>query len=793
MKAKRICSFIMCSAVTVSMLSGCQKQDPPPVKEKMETTSTEKVAGSIREKYADSETMEYQEAVYDVDRDEALQIQMGFDIKNDRFDNYTQLVQVFQDQELTQSVGTHFEWDEKTQILSVTPPKSTIAGISNEGMDKETPGYDPTSHHLFDKGELSDWGNLPQYYLVQYVDAETGEDLSKPLVTVFTVNHEIRQTPKVHMEINEEGLPSFSWDEVEGADTYYIMSLDYYEDRGISGNGWVQGTTKETSWTPEEATHLRTYDVSEAERSKDYIIEKYGEGTEAILKERDYDTRYCVIAASEDGTSAISNTFSLDEIARKVPYTEEVGMSLEEEGSNYVEHFSEMPAYKWVTMCDGTLVQKLINYDFEKAKVSKETWGEYEKEDMSDLQVKELDILSVPYVIDGTGFTGVVKLENFDEKTWQEDLEEIRIRQEKLRNKGGARRPELEQQEETQEETKEETKEEADDQIEETKDQIFATSALSEYLAVNMLSGNTRIDLRAFPESGDQELLFDAWLEAVYQNPLILGVKQAVIAGNGKILLVGYDTDRRTMFQKQEEIRKEVEAVTSQIIKEGMTDLEKELAINEYLCNSAEYDMSALENAEENGFETVDESFADSFTPYGVLVNKKGVCASYAGAFKLLADAAGLESIVVTGDLDGTVPHAWNKVNIDGKWVIVDSTNNDNEFIANALLNLSNQAADKVLVEDDMYLQNSMLAEYTATEDSKEYYRLNKQYFDEAAVSEPLAKQLAEQGTAVLRTDYNLDDTMFQQIGQNVAALTNSEELYGFYWMGVVYLTNQAE
>ena len=49
----------------------------------------------------------------------------------------------------------------------------------------------------------------------------------------------------------------------------------------------------------------------------------------------------------------------------------------------------------------------------------------------------------------------------------------------------------------------------------------------------------------------------------------------------------------------------------------------------------------------------------------------------------------------MTGNLDGDLPHAWNKVKIDGEWQIVDSTNNDNELILNALLNLPDHAADK--------------------------------------------------------------------------------------------------
>ena len=50
-------------------------------------------------------------------------------------------------------------------------------------------------------------------------------------------------------------------------------------------------------------------------------------------------------------------------------------MSLDQEGSNYVDSFAEMPSYKWVTMCDGTSVQKIINYDFENAKATTEYSG----------------------------------------------------------------------------------------------------------------------------------------------------------------------------------------------------------------------------------------------------------------------------------------------------------------------------------------------------------------------------------------------------------------------------------
>lgn len=746
-----------------------------------------KLAESIRQKY--DEKYEYTEPLRNVARDENLELQMGFDIKGGQFTEYTQIVNVYKDAELTQPVGSHFEWDEETQVLSVTPPRWNAAGISSIDLDESDPGYSPTTAALFEKGELKDWGNLPRYYMVQYVDTETGESLDKPKVTVFTVDHEVKTAPRVALTINEEGKPVFHWQKVKGAERYYIMSLTYSEESGFSGNGFVRGSTEETEWIPDSTAQFITYAVSEADRSEPYNIEKYGEGTEAVPRDTEYDTYYCVIAASEEGTSAISNVFDVKDIARKVPYMEEVKMSLSQEGSNYVEQVADMPSYKWVTMCDGTLVQKLIEYDFDAADPTTETWGEYENEDMSDLRLVEVDIVKVPYVIEGTDFTGAVVVENYDPDTLEEDLEMVRERQEELRSRGGAVTPEL----------LDET--EADGDGEETGDsgaegfsddyEVTANSALSEYLAVNMMNGNQLISLEDFPESADTSYLLDAWEEAVYQNPMVLGVRSASILKDGSMLAVEYDTEPEEIRQKQQEISSEVKKVIKEIITEDMSELEKELAINQYLCDTAEYDMEALENAEENDFAEVDGEFNDAFTPYGVLINKTGVCSSYAGAFKLLAEEAGLECIVVTGYLEGDLPHAWNKVKIDGTWNIVDATNNDNELLFNALLNLPDHAADKVLVEDERYVLDSMTGNYRAETDEKEYYRINGRFYTQDQIIQPLADDLAQEGTAVLRTDYTLSDDEFAGIQRKVSSQCGIKELEGYYWLGVVCLNEE--
>ena len=52
--------------------------------------------------------------------------------------------------------------------------------------------------------------------------------------------------------------------------------------------------------------------------------------------------------------------------------------------------------YKWCRKSDGTLLQKIINYDVESAEPVTETWVEYEKEDVSGLRLVEMDLVKVP-------------------------------------------------------------------------------------------------------------------------------------------------------------------------------------------------------------------------------------------------------------------------------------------------------------------------------------------------------------------------------------------------------------
>lgn len=86
---------------------------------------------------------------------------------------------------------------------------------------------------------------------------------------------------------------------------------------------------------------------------------------------------------------------------------------------------------------------------------------------------------------------------------------------------------------------------------------------------------------------------------------------------------------------------------------------ERALWLNDWLTGNADYDESMVMHH-----------------PEGVLLEGSGVCESYALAYQMLLQEAGIDSMYVTGYSRGE-SHAWNLVSLDGEWTYIDTTWND--------------------------------------------------------------------------------------------------------------------
>lgn len=290
---------------------------------------------------------------------------------------------------------------------------------------------------------------------------------------------------------------------------------------------------------------------------------------------------------------------------------------------------------------------------------------------------------------------------------------------------------------------------------------ITSLSDIGEYLASEMVTGNTNIDMKnnsIFDENTSKaeikNILKDLVIEVNYQNPLIFGVNSFIYYSTTDALFVNYTYDRTEQEKLQITVGQKAKEIIDEIIKPGMTYLEREIAINDYLCANIEYDTKAADELIEKG----NVSNVNSFNAYGALIDGLAVCEGYAQAFKLLCNEAGITSIVVTGHLD-EIGHAWNRVMIDDKWYDVDVTNNDKENLYNGAFNLPKQIADEFLTEDNYYItddnQNSL---ERGTSNEFEYYNYISKYFEENEIYNFLVNNIKVDTTLTFRT--NSDYTM---------------------------------
>lgn len=129
-----------------------------------------------------------------------------------------------------------------------------------------------------------------------------------------------------------------------------------------------------------------------------------------------------------------------------------------------------------------------------------------------------------------------------------------------------------------------------------------------------------------------------------------------------------YPKSVEQMKKEKQLVEEEAKKIVKKIIKPEMLAIEKEKAIHDYLISTAKYDI--------DGKNQSIRSFRTHQTAYGVLFEKKGVCASFARAFDIIAKEAGLDTKYIVGSSNGEL-HAWNMVKLDGEWYHVDVTWNN--------------------------------------------------------------------------------------------------------------------
>ena len=351
------------------------------------------------------------------------------------------------------------------------------------------------------------------------------------------------------------------------------------------------------------------------------------------------------------------------------------------------------------------------------------------------------------------------------------------------------------------ESTKKDVEEGNKEQVATTDYPVYAETAGQKYLALALINHEEDVSLKAFPQYQDMMELIDDLQYVWYQNPYIMTViiNDCTYTYDTQTLHVKYGVDANTTKRYQEAVAKKAKEVADQVTKSSMSDFEKVIAIYDYLEKNGSYNHTAFDYAMKgnNDFYT---KYANSWNTYGILCENLGVCQSYAYAFNAIAHEAGLDSIMVTGTINNG-GHAWNATKLNGKYYMVDPTNNnkDGKSVPYVFVNIGRDLATKyALIPDDGFVDGDLTElNNPITKDSdQDWYVKNGLYAkDTKEIAKILKNKLTESDILFIKYDastinFGLDTTYqsivdeYRILGGDVnkiATLLDGDACYGIH------------
>ena len=804
---KNVMKRILVCGLCMSMLAGCasQKENVEPQVQSTEKSASDKRESNaalqkeklqakasgmknlaaLQDKYADSEDYRYTEPMFNLAKD----YKFSYDVGSGYFANeQTPGFAVFCDSDLENSVNVTIDRDYDNNKVTIVP---TVVFQFQDHLTKE---IDYT------------WGDMSKFWLVQYRDTQTGDELDKPLVTVFTIARDLN-TPTLKQSVGEDGYYKLSWTPVDGADYYDVYK---YDDVAM-GFADIQMTTDKL-----ECTEADFNDVVKSRQDLEDMVE----GTELENMQQwtmnsylNIGYSYFVVAKTNDGKfSGMSNICNPMDIGNQIPVMVQDDFQSEYTGTDPMS----LPAYVNVEMLDGSIGKYVIEYyganaalltdgsisispairnlpiamqsikitgvDYDELIKSGEKLRERE-EQLEGKTGSTSENIDIPYVPDSQDNPQDQTQENQQTPT-QDDQQSPAQDNQQTPTQDNQQTPAQDNQQSPAQDNQQTPSSDDSSSVnmagvelpQNVADTVYANSSLSEWLAINLLAHNESISLAGFNEASDSEKLGESFDEAYRQNPLCGIIDDLGYNYDTNSITVKYAQSKEDTLNMQQESIKKAKEIVGQIITDQMSDYEKEAAINKYLCDNATYNFDVIGDDGDVDQSLVDQN-ANSFTPYGVLVENLGVCESYAEAFHLVASEAGLPSIMVVGTLSGG-GHEWNRVLLDGKWYTLDVTNNDNEIVPNSLFNLSDTAAGEILKQESACVLSSVADQFVADDMDHEYYTVNGlAVSDTNAANDLLVKGLMENGTASVRINMDLNDAQFEELLQNVVNASNLDTI----------------
>lgn len=184
-------------------------------------------------------------------------------------------------------------------------------------------------------------------------------------------------------------------------------------------------------------------------------------------------------------------------------------------------------------------------------------------------------------------------------------------------------------------------------------------SILEERVKEAMLAGKTVVNISDLNLTRDGGYAMNYYYGYSPYFPKDRGGVTAWVTSSGQFVQLTIDNSYGSV-EETKKVFQEIDQKLSyiyQLTDDSMTDEQKAITIHDYLVSHAEYDYSF-----------------SNYTSYGVLMEGKGVCQSYAFAYMYIMNHLGVETHFLPSN---SMNHAWNVVKVDGDYYNVDCTFDD--------------------------------------------------------------------------------------------------------------------
>ncbi|CAN5504302.1 hypothetical protein BH10ACT7_BH10ACT7_31130 [soil metagenome] len=518
------------------------------------------------------------------------------------------------------------------------------------------------------EGDGFEWGLDAEYYLVRKLDAD-GLELDKPIVTKFTVQHELAAPVVTFTTPENNGNLTMEWPAVDGA-TEYIIVTSYITGGDPTGSisriYTVLDQVTDTSWS--SSSSAMEADVAPWLLTQNDDMNLFRGGSADSIKEGfstagdETEFTYGVIATNGESYSGFYAHNGMD-VAAALPFETAFGANRDLKvwgPSGFIEGIENVQTTVPFTSLDGQTRSTVAYIDPAETVDYGNRWVLSLRGRGTELGVwAPVTKDSVPDLAAAIDWFNA-RAEELAPPTGMPTFDVISAPMDELAN--GIK--------------------EAPD----TDYPIYGSSEFVKFIAQHMIAQTPVIDISDYADQPGVPKPYDAAQEAMYQNPYVINVEGLNLNNDGDKLYVSYYNSEQETVAIQEAIFAKTNEVVDAVVTEGMSDAQIVTALNDWLVNNSEYDYAALAASDANVWGGLPAGYENAWNAKGNLVDGIGVCASYSYAFNALANAAGVETVVINGDVLAGGAHAWNKVYIDGAWYSIDVTWNDSPDVNRYLL-----------------------------------------------------------------------------------------------------------